>query len=184
MIGRYWSDAENDILRTNMHRTDREIHAELLAIGSTRDYKSIQPRRSRLGLPKPSTDWPESLWLRTKAMIEQGFGPAYIARELSLTPGQVAGKMHRHGLKSLPREPRPAPPRKRYPQSRPKAKTRPVEPLGDIRGLRIADQGFGGCRWPLSGSGYELRMCCRPTIFTHCAEHAVLAYAPKVARAA
>ena len=38
--------------------------------------------------------------------------------------------------------------------------------IGDMDrtdGLRIMDDGFGGCRWPIGGEGADCRFCCLPS---------------------
>lgn len=118
------------------------------------------------------------------------------------TRNMVVAKRHRLGLKDC----RPASAPRTFRASEPKSKAAPkpkpalkiagngaifeepeprtpfvrtlfVEGTG---GLRIIDEGFGGCRWPLSGEGVEIRFCCasREDGASYCTDHARRAYQP------
>ena len=72
----------------------------------------------------------------------------------------------------------------------PRAFAEDPAPVSGSRGLKITDEGFGGCRWPINtpafGQGHETQFCCAPREAgqTYCAGHRAMAFsgrpAPKI----
>lgn len=143
-------------------------------------------------------DDPAELATLHRLWMIDGLSAGLIGRQLGCSRNSIIGKVHRMGWRRLTlpkaaiaypkRECAPKPERaprrsKQHPgpsfvtpnwqPEGPKAPT--LVEIGDMTrtdGFRIMDDEFGGCKWPIGGTGAETRFCCLPSAGqTYCQAH-------------